>query len=84
MSESEAWVSDTTVALGASFSLSSAPSRVLTRYVSPSTRSMVPRTRTVSCAHAKGVATATPTAIIPSKRWINARDMATSRKFDDQ
>src|ERR1044072_1426966 len=64
MSASEALVSATTITLSGSLTFTSAPARVLITYVSPSTRSIAPRTRTVSCATA-GSAKAVTSAIVP-------------------
>ena len=62
MSAAEAWTSATTVALAASFSFNSAPSRALTIYgVLPTTFSIVPRMRTgASWAQAEGPPSTNP------------------------
>src|SRR5438105_11839833 len=68
-SESDALAIPTTGALSGNATLTSLPSRDLTNNVWPSTPSIVPRTRTVSCAHvAEAAKTSTKPATVAARR----------------
>src|SRR5262245_16596028 len=73
MSESDALTTPAICGLSASPTFSSAPSRALTTQVEPSVRSIVPRTRTASCATAVALREPSTTPASPITIILSAR-----------